>query len=150
MAVLSGFPMAPARSSAKPRRITRPQVGPAFIKTVAYAPSGIWIYLNGHEWAQRQAEKRRIDFEALDHGFRSVEDSDALAGICQTLYYRDIERFWSYWEQRLPSPLSAEDRDRGYGYGYGYGYSYRLSIRQLELSDTRVFERPRTFATGLS
>jgi hypothetical protein len=34
----------------------------------------------------------------------------------------------------LPSPLSVEDRDRGYG--------YRLSIRQMELSDTRVFERP--------
>ena len=25
--------------------------GPAFIKTVAYAPYGIAIYLNGHEWA---------------------------------------------------------------------------------------------------
>ena len=34
----------------------------------------------------------------------------------------------------LPSPLTAEDRERG--------YHYRLSVRQLELSDTRVFERP--------
>jgi hypothetical protein len=94
----------------------------------------LWVYLNGHEWAKRQAAKRGIGFEALDNGFRSVEDADALAGICQTVYYRDIERFWGYWEARLPSPLSAGDRDRGYG--------YRLSVRQLELSDTRVFERP--------
>jgi hypothetical protein len=108
--------------------------GPAFIKTVAYAPYGIWIYLNGHEWAKRQAEKRGIAFEALDNGFRSVADADALAGICQTLYYRDIERFWTSWQARLPSPLSAEDRERG--------YEYKLSIRQLELSDTRVFGRP--------
>jgi hypothetical protein len=108
--------------------------GPAFIKTVAYAPFGIWIYLNGHEWAKRQAEKRGISFEALDNGFRSVEDADALAGICDTLYYRDIERFWEYWQARLPSPLTAEDRDRG--------YQYKLSIRQIELSDTRVFEQP--------
>jgi hypothetical protein len=108
--------------------------GPAFIKTVAYAPYGIWIYLNAHEWAKRQAAKRGIGFEALDNGFRSVEDADALAGICDSLYYRDIERFWEYWQQQLPSPLSAADRDRGYG--------YRLSLRQLELSDTRVAERP--------
>ena len=108
--------------------------GPAFIKTVAYAPYGVWIYLNGHEWAKRQAAKRGIAFQALDNGFRSVEDADALQGICQTLYYRDIERFWEYWEARLPSPLTAADHERG--------YHYRLSVRQLELSDTRVFERP--------
>jgi hypothetical protein len=108
--------------------------GPAFIKTVAYAPYGVWIYLNGHEWAKRQAAKRGIGFQALDNGFRSVEDADALQGICQTLYYRDIERFWEHWEARLPSPLTAADRERG--------YRYRLSVRQLELSDTRVFERP--------
>jgi hypothetical protein len=110
------------------------EFGPAFIKTVGYAPYGIWIYLNGHEWAKRQAQKRGIAFEALDNGFRSVQDADALAGICDTLYYRDVERFWEYWQARLPSPLTADDRERGYG--------YRLSIRQLELSDTRVFQRP--------
>jgi hypothetical protein len=108
--------------------------GPAFIKTVAYAPYGVAIYLNGHEWAKRQAEQRGISFEALDNGFRSVEDAEALHGICGTLWYRDVERFWERWQAVLPSPLSAEDRDRG--------YDYRLSIRQLELSDTRVFERP--------
>jgi hypothetical protein len=108
--------------------------GPAFIKTVGYTPYGVWIYLNGHEWAKRQAAKRRISFRALDNGFRSVEDADALAGICNSLWYRDIERFWEYWEQRLPSPFTAQDRERD--------YRYRLSVRQLELSDTRVFDRP--------
>jgi hypothetical protein len=108
--------------------------GPAFIKTVAYAPYGIWIYLNGHEWAKRQAEQRGISFQALDNGFRSVEDAEALRSICATLWYRDLERFWERWQAVLPSPQSAEDRARG--------YDYRLSIRQLELSDTRVFERP--------
>ena len=101
-------------------------------KTVAYAPYGIAIYLNGHEWAKRQAEKRGISFEALDNGFRSVADADALAGICDTLYYRDLERFWERWQQQLPQPLTTEDRDCGYDF----------SIRQLELSDTRVFDRP--------
>jgi hypothetical protein len=108
--------------------------GPAFIKTVAYAPYGIWIYLNGHEWAKRQAEQRGISFQALDNGFRSVQDAEALQGICATLWYRDLERFWERWHAVLPSPLSAEDRERG--------YEYRLSVRQLELSDTRVPKRP--------
>jgi hypothetical protein len=36
------------------------EFGPAFIKTIAYAPYPVWIYLNGHEWAKRQATKRGI------------------------------------------------------------------------------------------
>ena len=104
--------------------------GPAFIETVAYASYGVWVYLNRYEWAKRQATKRGISFEALDNGFRSVEDAVAL----HTLYYRDIGRFFEYWQAHLPSPLNAADRERGYG--------YRLSIRQLELSDTRVPDRP--------
>ena len=92
------------------------------------------MYLNGHERAKRQAEQRGVSFEALDNGFRSVEDADALAGICETLSDRDIERFWRRWEVRLPSPFTADDRLRG--------YRYALSVRQFEGSDTRVFERP--------
>jgi len=76
--------------------------GPAFIKTVAYAPYGIWIYLNGHEWAKRQAVKRKIAFEPLDNGFLSVADPGPLAGICDSLWYRDIERFWEYWHSGCP------------------------------------------------
>ena len=34
-----------------------PEWGPAFIKTNAYAPWPIWVYLNGHEWAKRQCAK---------------------------------------------------------------------------------------------
>jgi hypothetical protein len=83
---------------------------------------------------QAPSRQARDRVEALDNGFCCVEDAEALQGICGTLYYRDVERFWEYWEQRLPSPLTAEDRDRG--------YAYRLSVRQLELSDTRVPERP--------
>jgi len=53
--------------------------GPAFVKTCAYAPYGVWLCLNGHEWAKRQATRRGISFEALDNGFGATEDADALA-----------------------------------------------------------------------
>jgi hypothetical protein len=32
--------------------------GPAFVKTVAYAPFPIWIYLNGHRWAKARPSGR--------------------------------------------------------------------------------------------
>jgi hypothetical protein len=108
--------------------------GPAFIKTCAYAPFPAWVYLNGHEWAKRQAEHSGLGFEALDNGFRWTEDADALAAITNRLSARDVQRFFARWQTRLPSPFAAADRRRG--------YRYALAFRQLELSDTRVFDRP--------
>jgi hypothetical protein len=111
-----------------------PDWGPAFVKTVAYAPFPIWIYLNGHEWAKRQAERAGIAFEALDNGFRCCADAAALQRITGGLSARDIERFLRRWQARLPSPFTPQDRRRG--------YRHLLAFRQLELSDTRVFDRP--------
>jgi hypothetical protein len=112
-----------------------PDWGPAFVKTCAYAPFPVWIYLNGHEWAKRQAEREGISFEELDNGFRQAGDAEALAAICARLSAREVERFHRRWQARLPSPFTAADRRRG--------YRHALAFRQLELSDTRVFDRPR-------
>ena len=59
--------------------IRDPEWGPSFIKTVAYAPFSVWVYLNGNEWAKQQAAKRGIEFKALDNGFAACEDPAALA-----------------------------------------------------------------------
>ena len=85
-----------------------PEWGPAFIKTIAYAPWPVWIYLNAHECAKRQATKRGIAFQALDNGFRSVADDVAVAGICNSLSERQIERFWHHWEAL--GPLAVHGR----------------------------------------
>jgi hypothetical protein len=114
--------------------IRDPDWGPAFIKTVAYAPWPVWIYLNENEWAKQQAAQREIAFHALDNGFASCEDPQALAAICQSLSAQDVHRFFERWQAALPSPLTPEDRARGYGHA--------LAFRQLEISDTRVFDRP--------
>ena len=107
--------------------------GPGFVKTNAYAPYPVWVYLNGHEWAKRQATRQGLGFEALDNGFRSCADADALAAICASLSDRDVHDFFARWMRALPSPFTKTERAR-----YGYG----LSVRQLEISDTRVFDRP--------
>ena len=109
------------------------QWGPSFVKTNAYAPYPVWVYLNGHEWAKRQAEQQGVQFEALDNGFRSCADAGALAAICASLSDRDARAYFDRWMRVLPSPFTPAERGR-----YGYG----LSVRQLEISDTRVFDRP--------
>jgi hypothetical protein len=108
--------------------------GPAFVKTCAYAPFPLWLCLNGHEWAKRQAERAGLPFVPLDNGFRSVADAEALTAICARLSERHVWAFFRRWERLLPSPFSDDDRQRG--------YRYQLALRQIELSDTRVFDRP--------
>ena len=108
--------------------------GPAFIKIGSYAPFPIKVCLNGHEWAKCQLAQRGIGFEALDNGFLSCEDPDALQRICDELGPQRIQAFFDKWVERLPFPLTPQDR--------GAGYVHRLSIWQLETSLTHVFTRP--------
>jgi hypothetical protein len=110
-----------------------PQWGPSFVKTNAYAPYPVWVYLNGHEWAKRQAAREGIEFAPLDNGFRACDQAERLAGICDSLSEQDIFAFCDRWMRQLPSPFTKAERGR---------YGYRYSVRQLELSDTRVFDRP--------
>jgi len=116
-----------------------PEWGGTFWKTNAYAPYPIWLWLNGHEWAKRQLEKKGIGYEALDNGFRSCEDPAALQRICDQLGPGAVKSFFWRWSARLPSPFTDADRRAG--------YVYDLAFRQFEISDTRVFDRPQTGRT---
>lgn len=108
--------------------------GPLFLKVCSYAPWGIKLCLNGHEWAKRQLEKRRIAYAALDNGFLSCEDPPQLQKICDRLGPEEIERMFQKWLKRLPLPLRAEDR--------AAGYDWSLSIWQMEVSLTQILDRP--------
>ena len=113
-----------------------PEWGAAFWKTNAYAPFPIWLWLNGHSWAQCQLQKAGIGFEALDNGFRWCADPAALQRICNRLGASAVHTFFWRWFHRLPSPFTAADLQAG--------YAYELAFRQFEVSDTRVFDRPQT------
>ena len=121
-----------------------PDWGKAFWKTNAYCPFPVWLWLNGHEWAKRQLEKAGIEYQALDNGFRSCADPAALQRICDRLGPGAVENFFWRWFWRLPSPFTQDDLRAG--------YVYDLAVRQFEVSDTRVFDRPqagRAFFEGL-
>src|SRR5450631_2365592 len=108
--------------------------GPLFIKVCSYAPWSVKLCLNGHEWAKRQLEKRKIAYAALDNGFLSCADPEKLQRICDSLGPEDIDRIFCKWLDRIPLPLRPEDRRAG--------YDWDLSIWQMEVSLTQIFDRP--------
>ena len=67
--------------------------GPAFIKICAYFPYPAKIWINGHEWAKRQAAKAGIGFTALDNGFAACDDPAGLQAICDRLGPAQPSRF---------------------------------------------------------
>jgi hypothetical protein len=109
--------------------------GPAFIKICAYFPYPIKVWLNGHEWAKRQATMAGIGFGELSNGFASCADPAGLQDICDRLGPGTIGVFFQRWMSLLPLPLTGADRDAGYW--------WELSMRQIEISRTLVFDAPR-------
>lgn len=110
------------------------EFGGAFVKLCTYAPWSMRVWLNGHSWAKRQLEGRHIGYQPLDNGFAAVDSGRALQAVCDSLSAADIERFVRRWLARLPSPFTPADLTAG--------YRYELSILQLEISCTEVFDRP--------
>ena len=108
--------------------------GPAFIKICTYFPYPIKVWCNGHEWAKRQAAHAGIGFTELSNGFATCEDPAALQQICDRLGPGTIQVFFERWMSILPLPLNASDRDAGYW--------WELSMRQIEVSRTIVFDAP--------
>ena len=110
------------------------QWGPAFIKLSAYAPYPLWVAANGHEWAKRQLAAAGVGFAELDNGLWRVEDPEAAHRTCARLSAGHVEDLIARWLPELPSPLTAADR--------AAGFDWAFSIRQMEVSDTAVFDRP--------
>jgi hypothetical protein len=109
--------------------------GPAFIKICTYFPYPIKVWLNGHEYVKRQAAQAGIGFSELSNGFASCADRAALQDICDRLGPGAITVFFERWMSRLPLPLPEADR--------AAGYWWELSMRQIEVSRTLVFDAPR-------
>ena len=108
--------------------------GPLFLKVCSYAPWGIKLCLNGHEWAKRQLEREGIGYEALDNGFLSCAQPEKLQEICDSLGPEQIDRAFRKWLKRIPLPLRPQDREAS--------YDWALSIWQMEVSLTQIFDRP--------
>jgi hypothetical protein len=109
--------------------------GPAFIKVCAWFPYPAKIWVNGHEWAKRQAARAGITFTELSNGFAACADPAALQAICDRLQPGTIEVFAQRWLHRLPMPFGRTDQRAGYW--------WECSMRQVEVSRTIVLDAPR-------
>lgn len=108
--------------------------GPAFLKIGTYLPFPVKLCLNGHEWVKQQLRRERIAFDSLDNGFVSCRQPQRLQEVCDSLGPEQVQAFFDRWSHRLPWPLPPRDR--------AAGYDHRLSIWQMEVSFTQVFDRP--------
>lgn len=115
--------------------ILDPEFGPGFIKICTYFPYPAKVWLNGHEWAKRQAAHQGIGFRALANGFSSCEAPAALQAICDRFGPLDVQGFFDRWAPSIPTPFTDADRQAGYW--------WELSMRQVEVSRTLVFDDPR-------
>jgi hypothetical protein len=111
------------------------EFGAAFIKICAYFPYPVKVWINGHEWAKRQAAKAGIGFTELSNGFATCEDPAGLQATCDRLGPTQIETFAQDWLRVLPTPFTDADE--------AAGYWWELSMRQVEVSRTIVFTAPR-------
>ena len=108
------------------------QMGPGFIKICTYFPYPVKVWVNGHEWAKRQALAAGIGFTALSNGFASCEDPQALQRICDRFGPGTVQVWFERWMAQIPLPLDEGDRDGGYW--------WEQSMRQIETSRTLVFD----------
>ena len=107
-------------------------MGSGFIKICSYFPYPVKVWVNGHEWAKRQALAAGIGFTALSNGFASCDDPAALQAICDRFGPGTVQVWFERWMARIPLPLTDADRDGGYW--------WELSMRQVETSRTLVFD----------
>ena len=115
--------------------ILDPEFGPGFIRICSYAPYTSRVWLNGHEWAKRQALRDGLALTALHNGFAGTPDPTRLQAICDRFGPADVQAFFDRWIIQIPTPLTVEDR--------AAGYWWELSVRQVEISRTLVFDDPR-------
>ena len=92
-------------------------------------------WLNGHECQAAGGQKTGIGFTELSNGFAACDDPAALQEICDRLQPGTIEVFAQRWLARLPMPFGPADQRAGYW--------WEISMRQVEVSRTLVFDAPR-------
>jgi hypothetical protein len=122
--------------------IMDPEWGHITIKMSSHPPFGAQIILNGHEWAERQARKERIEFAKEGNCFTYSSDIAALDRVADTLNAEhSIGRLsevcdrWIY-TACLPFGLRSEEQKRS-------GFRYQYSAYQLEYSRNLLFTRGR-------
>ena len=122
--------------------ILDPEWGHVTIRISPHPPFGAQIFLNGHEYVARQAQRAGLDFEKESNCFTKIADAAALTQIADTLdsassigHLRQVCERWIY-STCLYFALSAEEQSQTH-------FQYQYSIYQVELSRNLLFAKGR-------
>jgi hypothetical protein len=108
--------------------------GPVLVKLCPFAPYPMWVNVNGHEWVKAHLDAAGVAYRAIDNGLGAVDDPGLAHRLCARLSAGHLQAGLQRWLSWLPSPLVDSDRAAGFGWDF--------SLRQIEISDTAVFDRP--------
>jgi len=120
--------------------IMDPTWGHITIIVSGHPPFGAMIILNGHEWVEREAKRRGIEFQKEDNCFTGCSDANALDEVADSLASDDaIGRLYDVCDRWIYSaclcfglPLDEQERS---------GFRYAYSVYQLEYSRNLRFIR---------
>jgi hypothetical protein len=124
--------------------IMDPEWGHVIIRLCPHPPFNAQIILNGHEYVERQARKRKLDFRKEGNCFTHFSNATALAGVAETMIPtqgRDVGRLVQVCERWIYScclcfALDLAEQKR-------CDFRYRYSVYQAEYSRNYLFERGR-------
>jgi hypothetical protein len=123
--------------------IIDPQWGHVTVRMCGYPPFGAQVILNGHEWVERQARRRRHTIVKSGNCFVAGSDLGAVNRLATRLQgAAAIERLRAVCERWIYSTclifaLTREEQQRS-------RFAYQYSVFQLELSRNLLFERGTT------
>ena len=82
------------------------EFGPGFIKICTYFPYPAKVWLNGHEWAKRQARRAGHRLHASSRtASPPASDPAGLQAICDRFGPADIQGFFDRWTLGDPDPV---------------------------------------------
>ena len=82
-------------------------LGLCFVKVPTVAPFVCTVYFNGHDWLEKQLQKKNIAYQKLENAFTYIEDFDAAQSICDSLRVEDIHQVLDIFMARY-CPLPPE------------------------------------------
>lgn len=123
--------------------ILDPDWGHLTIKMSGHPPFGAQVILNGHEWVERQAQRKNLEVVKEGNCFTRIADSRAFGEVADALF-RDSEtvgRLFEVCDRWIYSAclcfgLDLAEQERT-------GFRYQYSVYQLEYSRNLLFRRGR-------
>jgi hypothetical protein len=123
--------------------IMDPEWGHLIIRICPHPPFTANIILNGHEYVERLARKRKLDFTKEGNCFTHFSNATGLAGVAETMTHGNagVGRLAKVCERWIYSSclcfaLDLDEQER-------CAFRYRYSVYQAEYSRNYLFERGR-------